>query len=161
MFSGMHPFRQNLVHGVIIVLLSAAYPALPAFAENPETEQHWLISSTRLDGNRTGIQVSHKKMEATPLWLPGTTSVPLSLDDAIASFQRWSREQPGRNARLAVEQLTINEYGCPDHQGHWYYVVYYSFDSGTGETGSGTPRQNSVAVVLMDGSVIGTRTYRE
>lgn len=161
MFSGMRPYRLNLVHGVIIVLLSAAHPALPAFAQNPDTEQHWLISSIRLDGSRTGVRVSHRKMETTPLWLPGTTSVPLSLDDAIANFQRWSRERPDKYTELYVEQITLNEYGCPDHKGHWYYVVHYSYEGNSGKSGNSRQQQRSVAVVLMDGSVIGTRTYRE
>ncbi len=128
----------------------------PACGEASECGRYPLLTTTKEDGTRIGVVVSDEQMKKTPKWSPGKGEPPLPLTQAIAIATKWAKGKYTRYDSVKVWNIDLQERGCGNLKGRWYYIVHFKpVIDGNAVFGGG-----NFAAVLMDGTVIGPQVIK-
>lgn len=104
------------------------------------------------DGVLTGIVILAAQLERAPTWMPGQGEPPLSVARAVDIASRWGRTHYRSFDSARIDAVGLNEYGCPDHQKYWFYLVQFRLVKNGKHVWGG----NFVAV-LFDGTLVASR----
>ncbi len=81
------------------------------------------------------------EINASPIWNPDLTPIPLTVDEAIQAVKEFTKDAPVSGAIREVEIRPL-----PKHEKHWHYLIKIADES--------MITKFAIYVVLMDGTVI-------
>jgi hypothetical protein len=108
------------------------------------------LQSTTGPGGRSSWTVEKKRLAAQPRWNPTEAEPPLSIKEAILAGTAYLVR---RDAAAKCIPVTVNINVVPDKRfkGVWYYYIHFMVST---RSNYNHPGEHTVAVVLMDGSVV-------
>jgi hypothetical protein len=116
------------------------------------------FTSTRTqDGKKIGLFATAKDFLGADKWDINSGEPPLSISQAIAIINEWSKGFYTRFDSMVVNSFRVQEYGCWDAKGHWLYV----FDLSPIVDGNKLHGGAYMVAVTMSGKVIEPRKFSE
>ena len=115
------------------------------------------VMSTTLDsGEERTLVIDSSALERTPKWTPGSGNPPLSVAKATEIALWWSKKHFARFDSAEIKSITLSNPGCFSTSKHWFYV----FEFEPVLAGNRMYRPGNWAAVLMDGSIIETKSSK-
>ena len=113
-----------------------------------------VMSTELFDGRKVELVIDWHLLLRADAWAPGRGDPPLSVASATEIAMAWAKDRYVRFDDVSVREISLLSLGCQKEERRWYYV----FDLAPMMDGREMLSSGDWVAVLMDGTVIETRT---